>query len=458
MQRVFAIATLTWKAAFRFRLFWAILFLLLGAVVVLPLLLKDDGTARGFIQILLTYTVGAITALLGISTLWLACGTMARDIEECQMQVVAVKPIARWQIWLGKWLGILLLDAALLAVAGGSDYGLLLWRAQQLPVEQQKVLRNEVFVARAALREPLPDINAAVDQAVAQRVKDTKLSPEEHELVRRQIREQVQAGIQIVPPGYVRPWILDVGMNKAAINKEPLYLRFKFYAARTNAAGTYLGVWQAGFPEKTPVWRESNKYAADTFHEITVPPGHISADGKLTVAFMNQDESAVLFPIEDGFEVLYREGGFSLNYVRGLLIIFFWLALLAALGLAAASLLSFPVAAFCTASLLMIALSSGVLANTVSEGTVFGMGHEGEEASRSWIDLILLPVFKMILSVVTLVDNFSPVDALSTGRSIPWAQVARAFAQIVLLLGGILSVLGMITFTRRELATASTNA
>ena len=165
MQRVFAIATLTWKAAFRFRLFWAILFLLLGAVVVLPLLLKDDGTARGFIQILLTYTVGAITALLGISTLWLACGTMARDIEECQMQVVAVKPIARWQIWLGKWLGILLLDAALLAVAGGSVYGLLLWRAQRLPAEQQKVLRNEVFVARAALREPLPDIDAAVEKA-----------------------------------------------------------------------------------------------------------------------------------------------------------------------------------------------------------------------------------------------------------------------------------------------------
>jgi len=28
--------------------------------------------------------------------------------------VVAVKPIARWQIWLGKWLGLLMLNAALL--------------------------------------------------------------------------------------------------------------------------------------------------------------------------------------------------------------------------------------------------------------------------------------------------------------------------------------------------------
>src|SRR5262249_59288376 len=113
MQRLLAIATLTWKAAFRFRLFWVLAALLLGAVVALPLLLKDDGTARGFTQILLTYTLSVITALLGFATLWLACGTLARDIEECRMQMLAVKPVARLQILLGKWLGLLLLHPSL---------------------------------------------------------------------------------------------------------------------------------------------------------------------------------------------------------------------------------------------------------------------------------------------------------------------------------------------------------
>src|SRR6201999_268776 len=96
---------LTWKAALRFRLFLVIAVLLLVAVIGLPILIKDDGTARGFTQILLTYTLSAITALLGISTLWLSCGTLARDIEECQMQMVVAKPIARWQIWVGKCVG-----------------------------------------------------------------------------------------------------------------------------------------------------------------------------------------------------------------------------------------------------------------------------------------------------------------------------------------------------------------
>src|SRR5512140_2832854 len=153
MQPLFAIACLTWKAAFRFRLFLVVAVLLLGSVVGLPLLIKDDGTARGFTQILLTYTLSAITALLGMSTLWLACGTLARDIEECQIQVVASKPVARWQIWLGKWLGIMSLNAALLALSGASVYVLLQWRSTRLPADQQQILRNEVLVARGSARE-----------------------------------------------------------------------------------------------------------------------------------------------------------------------------------------------------------------------------------------------------------------------------------------------------------------
>src|SRR6516165_4840897 len=136
MQRLFAIVTLTWRAAFRFKLFIVVAGLVLLAVLGLPVLIKDDGTARGFTQILLTYTLSTVTGLLGLSTLWLACGTLARDIEECQIQVVAVKPVARWQIWIGKWLGIISLNATLLGLAGVSIFLLLQWRASRLPAQE----------------------------------------------------------------------------------------------------------------------------------------------------------------------------------------------------------------------------------------------------------------------------------------------------------------------------------
>ncbi len=278
MRRVLAITALTWKAAFRFRLFWVLAGLLLATVVGLPLLLKDDGTARGFTQILLTYTLSLTTALLGFATLWLACGTLARDIEDCQMQMIAVKPISRWQVWLGKWLGIVLLDAALLSVAGASVYGLLRWRAQQLPEKERAILRNEIFVARGSLKEPPPELEADTDRIFRERIQETPVPAAEQKAVRDAIREQLKAGFQIVPPDHLRRWT---------------------------------------------------------------------------------------------------------------------------------------------------------------------------------IDLVMVPLFRLILRVTTLAAEFSPVDSLSTGRSVSWGQLGLAWAQTVLLLGGVCGAVGITIFTRRELATAS---
>ncbi len=457
MQRLLAITWLTWKAAFRFRLFLVIAVLLLGTVIGLPLLIEDDGTARGFTQILLTYTLSTITALLGISTLWLACGTLARDIEDCQMQVVATKPIARWQIWLGKWLGIMSLNAVLLALAGFSVYGLLQYRAGKLPPDQQAVLRNEVLVARAALRPPKVEreIDQDTDRLLRERLAKNPVNQADLAEVRRQIREQVKADYQIVPPNYLRTWEVNFGLAKNTVKDKPLFLRIKFNSADQTTSGTFGGLWYVGVPQKTQLWQsEMMSLAPDTFHEFEIPANLLDADGTLTVTFRNINNTVLLFPLEEGFEVLYPEGGFGLNYARGLGIIFCWMALLAALGLAAASLLSFPVAAFLACAVLIMVFSSGLMASAVTEGTIGGYNAEKGGPQHTIADGIAIPTFKAILGLIGLAKDFAPVDALSTGRSITWSILGTAFVQIVLVLGGIMAIIGILIFNRRELATA----
>jgi hypothetical protein len=456
MQPLLAIAWLTWKAAFRFRLFLVVAVLLLGSVVGLPLLIKDDGTARGFTQILLTYTLGTITALLGLSTLWLACGTLARDIEDCTLQVVAIKPVARWQIWLGKWLGIMSLNAALLTLSGASVYGLLQWRATRLPADQQKILRDEVLVARGSAKPASLDkeIQEATDRLLGERLQrnpDTRANIPE---ARRQILEQIKAEYQVVPPGYAHEWQVDLGPAKHFARGQPLYLRVKFNAADKSTSGTFDGRWRVGTPRKTPLWQsEVMSLAPDTFHEFEVPANH-DDKGVLTVAFANANNTALLFPLEDGLEVLYRQGGFGLNFARGIGIIFCWMALLATLGLAAASFLSFPVAAFLSLGVLTLALSSGTISNAVSEGTLMGYNSESNRLGHSALDVVAIPVFRAVLEVINLAKNFSPIDSLSTGRSVTWGELGQAFGQIVLLLGGGIGLIGILIFNRRELATA----
>ncbi|MGA2241698.1 MAG: ABC transporter permease [Verrucomicrobiota bacterium] len=460
MQRIIAIAWLTWKAAFRFRLFLVIAVLLLASVMGLPMVIQDDGTARGFTQILLTYTLSVITGLLGFSTLWLACGTLARDIEECQMQVVATKPIARWQIWLGKWLGIMSLNAVLLALSGACVYALLQWRATKLPAAEQTVLREQVLVARGSAREQ--NFNAEIDDATERilqgRLKNNPVDKVDLPEVRKQIREQIKADFQLVPPGYTRQWQIDLGFAKNFLHDKPLQLRVKFNSAQASASGTFAALWQAGVPETARFWRsEPMSLAPNTFHEFQIPPNLFDDKGVLTIVFVNPNDTSLLFPLEDGMEVLYPEGGFALNFARGFGIIFCWLALLTALGLTAASFLTFPVAAFFSLAVLTIGLSSGTLAEAVGAGTITGGNGETGVMGHSVVDAVLIPLFKGFLMVIKLVGNFSPIDSLSSGRSISWSELGAAFGRIVLLPGGIIGVIGIMLFNRRELATAQGN-
>lgn len=458
MQRIFAVAKLTWKAALRFRLFIVLAVLLLGSVVALPLILKDDGTARGFTQILLTYTLTTISGLLGLSTLWLACGTLARDIEEAQIQMVVTKPIARWQVWLGKWLGLVSLNAVLLALTGTSVYLLLHWRARSLPPAQQAILRNEVFVARGEVHPdyPLAAMQSAIAAEYKARVATNKVDAADAKETLRLIAGRVQANVTAVAPDGVRVWTNHMGLAGRYLRDQPLAIRIKFNAAQDSPTKTFTGVLQVGVPTKEhqPWQSPPLSLAKDTAHEFQVPPGHLEANGDLLVLFYNGNPVTLSFPVEDGVVVLYPEGGFLLNFIRGLAIILCWMALLAALGLMTASYLSFPVAAFVSLALLTLVFSTGTMSNVVEEGSLFGYDPEHGGYSPSPVNVVAVPLFRGLLNIINLAKDFSPVDALSVGRAITWPELGRAFLQIVVLLGGLLAIFGIWGFERRELATA----
>ena len=456
-RRVFAIAWLTLKAAFRFRLVQVLLVLLLAAVVGLPIVIRHDGTAQGFTQILLTYTLGSIVTLLGFATLWLSCGTLARDIEECQMQMVVVKPVARWQIWLGKWLGLMALNVLALAVSGAAVFGLLKWRSGRLPLDVQQQLRAESLVARGSVKEPCDRnaIEAEVERRLQERLKDTKVAAMDRDFVRKQLREQIKAELQVVPSGMLRRWVLDFGLRADSLRDQILFVRTKFFAAQKSASGTYSGIWEIGPPDGERYRSQPMSLAPDSFHEFPISGKLIDRQGRLTIDFQNYNETALLFPLDEGMEMLYPESGFGVNFIRALGILCCWLALLATIGLAASSFLSFPVAAFVSLGLLFVGLSSGTVKQVVEEGGVAGINpNTGYIDAPDIIDRVAVPFFSGLLKVINLVQGFSPIDSLSTGRSVGWGQLGLAFVQIVLLLGGILSAIGIITFTRRELATA----
>jgi len=312
-------------------------------------------------------------------------------------------------------------------------------------------------VARGSLKQTVDSaaLEQEVERLLQERLKDSKVAGLDRDFVRKQVRERVKAEFQIVPPGGGRHFIVSTGLLKDRLRDKPLQLRIKFFAAQGAPSGTYAGVWIVGPLNGRRYQMEQPSLAADTFHEFPIRPNLIDDNGDLVIDFINYNETALLFPLEEGIEVLYPESAFGLNFVRGLGIIGCWLALLAAIGLAAASFLSFPVAAFVALGVLVVGLSSGTVKQVVEEGGIAAINHEtGRVDNPTIVDLIALPVFQGLLRIINLVHGFSPIDSLSTGRSVSWGELARAFAQIVLLMAGVFAAIGITSFTRRELATA----
>ena len=460
MKPILAIAKLTLKAAFRFRIVALLALFLLVSVTALPLLIKDDGTARGFVQILLTYSMGLTVTTLGLATLWLSCGILARDIEDCRIQLVVVKPVARWKIWMGKWLGILILNAMLLGASGLVIYGLLEYRGGKLNEDQKFVLENEVFVARGSAKEPAIDLTQTVEEIFQDRMKQSSLEDVDQAQLKKQIFEMLKHQFQLVPQSMMREWDIPLGVNPAELKDKPLYLRTKFIAMSHKSTfedtRTFPMFWEVGPMDSPQSWRVVMLMTPNVFHEIEVPPNLLDENGHLQVRFINNQNETFYFDVNEGMEVLYRQGGFLANYLKGLMILFCWLALLAAIGLSASSFLSFPVASFFAVSVLILGLSTGTMNQVVEEGGIVGVdSRTGKVEQQGVFDHISVFFFKELKNLTEVVLNFSPVELLSEGRTVTWWMVCKAVGQVVILVGGIFVALGVYCFSRRELALPS---
>jgi ABC-type transport system involved in multi-copper enzyme maturation permease subunit len=124
--RALVIAQLTFREALRKKMIWGVLLLSIGFVVVYYwgfTLVRDDflrsnpggaTPARGTRPILTLDLVAAILVslgyytinfLAGVMTIFAAVGAVSSEVEAGTFQAVVPKPLARWEIIVGKYLG-----------------------------------------------------------------------------------------------------------------------------------------------------------------------------------------------------------------------------------------------------------------------------------------------------------------------------------------------------------------
>lgn len=125
---------------------------MLVTLPMLPLIFGSEDRVTYMVQGFLTYSNMIVAVLLGLMTVLLAARTVSLEIATRQIHMTLTKPLGRVQYLLGKWLGIVLLNAVLLVVAGIATYGFTMAIAQNPALNDldRYAVDREVLTARLA--------------------------------------------------------------------------------------------------------------------------------------------------------------------------------------------------------------------------------------------------------------------------------------------------------------------
>ena len=113
MRRIIAIAGLTMRTAIRSRLLMLAACGVALAVFGLPAVLHGDGTLGGQVQLLLYYPLGFTGMLLALGAVWAGAAMVAVEVDRGTAALLVTKPVRPIELWLGKWLGLLVWNFAI---------------------------------------------------------------------------------------------------------------------------------------------------------------------------------------------------------------------------------------------------------------------------------------------------------------------------------------------------------
>ncbi len=454
MGRIWAVATNTIRQALRMKVAAIFIVLLLVLLPVLGFTATGDGTLKGRLQTSISYGLSLTGLLLSLLTIIVSIYSITSDIEHRQIYTVVTKPIRRYQLILGKLLGVIVLDIALLTLFAGIIYGVVVLMPRFVKASEEELAQidNEFFTARASLVPPPVDVSKEVEDLYRKLQANDQLEAAYPNSSREEILKYLTSRLRLekraAAVGQVLIWEFR-NVRPSDPNHQSLFIRFKYDVSVTPPDEQVYGDWrigdlrglQSGAPVDTPVWRAPRKDPVRKFREIEVPASAVAKDGYLAVGFMNPplNSTVVLFPVEDGLEVLYKADTFLGNYVRAALLILFRLVFLACLGVMAAGFLSFPVAIlFCLVVFVTGSTSSGIIES-------FGY------MSRN-VNLVYKYTIESVIQLLPQFDKFNPTHFLVPARLIGWGLIGRAVLVMVCLKASLLLILALIIFSFRELA------
>ncbi len=232
-----------------------------------------------------------------------------------------------------------------------------------------------------------------------------------------------------------------------------LMLRYSIRSGSNDPAALYKVAFVFdGFP---PFQRQVSLEAPQV---MNVPLGAVTADGRVSVQIYNGEifqngivpNARSIYFEADGLELMYAVGGYEMNFLRIMGVIFVKLGFIAAVSIMVSTFLSFPVACMVAIAILFMAESSAFL----TESLEYFDTKAYDEESENWLKVAARAISIPVAWMFSAFAELKPTSRLVDGLLVSWSLFFQAIASV-----GSWTVLtltaGWLIFRNRELGTYS---
>ncbi len=495
---ILAIACGVVREAMRLRIAVAFAAIAIVAIPLFPQWIDPTTTPLRYqIQTFLARSLDTMYVVCAFLTVFLGCATVAFEIRDRQAWLTLSKPVSRLSYLLGKWLGLVVLNACILLVASVAMYAFLVQMRTRPPQDgfDARAVQDEVLVARIGTRpEYAPLAPSELQDAVNERLRadlnaqadlraGTRTEIEIKKQFAREIAGDYLKQLRSIGPGLGREYRFT-GLMPARTEKptragsggegtdgadgadggrpameSSLTLRYKFYSGESDPHATYPVVFVIGEGDRQ-TWTDREIVAAQA-NALPIPAETIADDGSLLIRIVNArvnpnpgpgqpdflpGRTSIAFDI-DGLELLHRVGDFGPNLVRAQCVNLLKLSFLGMLAVSLASFLSFPVACLVVFTIFAAGSIAPYLATSVEEYRI-----RTESQALKTFEAVIKGIAGSVEFSVRSFGEASANGPLVEGRLVSMGLVLRTFALIGVAWSGVVLVLGLAVFRRKELA------
>jgi len=459
MNRIFAIARLAFREGIRMRVVMVALVVLVFLVLRLPFALRGDDTLSGRLQNFLSYSLTALSLLLSVAAVFLSCASISNEVKTCSIHTVVTKPVSRFQIVAGKWLGVNLLNVLMVALCGLAIYGFArVIAAQPERFERDRLkVRDVVWTARVAANPSKPDLRREAEAYVDERISVDAIPAESREeAITQQLKELDNQWLR-VPLGLNRVYQFDNLVTPQG-GDPVVQIRYRARHMPLPRDEIVRMGWLFLDPEtdRPLMWEPKvTEGRVGDIHEFLVRAEPIIKNGtaKLVVYDFTPGKpgrSYVYFDGDDSLQLLYPVGGFEMNFVKALLLIVFRVAFISAVGVLFSTFVSFPVACFCTLTVFLICL--GLPWWMESIGANLEYRTDAIDPYGSWGPIVRRVLVPVLTALFPDFMRFDGAGKLVDGQFIDYPLMGMAFGHTLLFGSVLVLIIGWLVFRAREIA------